>query len=121
MARTLKHRKSNKKNLKRKNNHRGGSKKNRRTKRKMVRKSNRKQRGGFINFLIPQDGIDLGRHMKHNASNFYNDLIGDKHSMSPSVMSQPINQKNHELINRQLVDYKDARDQAKLTTMSDLS
>ena len=110
-------------NLKRRNSHRRGSKnvrRTRKTRRKLVKKLNRKQRGGFLGALIPQDATDLGRHMQNNASNFYNDLIGQKHGSSSSVMSQPINQKNYELINRQLVDYKDASDQAKLTTMSQL-
>ena len=117
-------RKSHKKSLRKRNTHRRkGSKKltrkNRR--RNIVRKGSKYQRGGFLDALIPQDITNLGRHFENNSKNFYNDVIGQTHNVSPSVMTQPINQKNFELINRDLVDYQGIKHKANITTVNELA
>jgi len=126
MGRSLKHKKSLKSKVKRKYNKskksvRRLSKKLTRKNNKRLVKNNKKQRGGFLDALVPQDLTNLGRHVEYNAKNFYNDLIGQTHVISPSVMSQPINQKNYELIDRDLVDYNTIKNKSNVTTVNQLS
>jgi hypothetical protein len=43
--------------------------------------------------LMPRDLVDVGRSLAHSVSSFYNRLITHSISPSPSVMEQPIGEK----------------------------
>ena len=83
------------------------------------RKQSKHRGGGIITDLMPQDLLNLGRTLKHDAYNLYTNFIPKQHGTSPSVMAQPIN-KNVELVGVPHIDIAKIRNMAKQTTMASL-
>jgi hypothetical protein len=79
-----------------------------------------KQKGGNLMNMVPDDLLNLGRYFKQGIFNSYNDFYADKHGPSYSVMNQPIDKPNLEILNRSVVNIPEIKDKSNLLTVQDL-